>query len=150
MKFSLKYFYICSPLTSGSMSISADCTVLHCVTQCVYRTVSYRKNVKRNGFKDIGTALLYSCQPFRCRSCFDKCRDKITFHFQIILLIFPTQLRLTVAGLWHVSPLAPLLGCLSAALSSNSSCWLAYPALSLVQNALSLSTQLISLTSHWS
>ena len=74
--------------------------------------------------------------------------DKITFHFQIILLIFPTQLRLTVAGLWHVSPLAPLLGCLSAALSSNSSCRLAYPALSLVQNALSLSTQLISLTSH--
>ena len=75
--------------------------------------------------------------------------DKMTFHFQIILLIFPTQLRLTVAGLWHVSPLAPLLGCLSAALSSNSSCRLAYPALSLVQNALSLSTQLISLTSHW-
>ena len=72
--------------------------------------------------------------------------DKL--NFQIILLIFPTQLRLTVAGLWHVSPLAPLLGCLSAALSSNSSCRLAYPALSLVQNALSLSTQLIILTSH--
>ena len=125
------------------------CT-LHCVTQCVYCTVSYRKNVKS---KMVSRTLERHCCILANLSDVDlvliNVGDKITFHFQIILLIFPTQLRLTVAGLWHVSPLAPLLGCLSAALSSNSSCRLAYPALSLVQNALSLSTQLISLTSHW-
>ena len=89
---------------------------LHCVTQCVYRTVSYRKNVKRNGFKDIGTALLYSCQPFRCRSCFDKCRGQnyISFpdHTPNLSHPAPSNSSRSVACV-PISPLARMSVCSS-------------------------------------